>query len=502
VVPAALLTTVISANSVHAAPAALAPAATAVAITKGAAASSSTLMLIKGALKFMAWAQVKTSAVVTLATVVTLGASLGYAQFAESKSSLPPGKVTPKIEFGYSHAVVLAPDGSLWTLGDEGLGWPVLGLKKTRNTTTLRRIGTDNDWRDVSANWSHNLAIKADGSMWAWGANVLYELGDGTKITRQTPVRSVSGNDWKQASATLNNTSFALKTDGTLWGWGGNAWRDELGIGEKIMFSTNAVQIGDSTNWVKIWAGAIQNVALQSDGSLWFWGALNGSGTNRAETITAPTRVSPDTNWTDVCFGYFTVFAIKSDGTLWTWGNKAEDYSGVPVKKSNVVTPAQIGTDDDWQSCAGSGGFYTILRKKDGSFWAMDAAERRTVKKPSDYKPVVFKRLDIPTNLLAFMGGRDSTGLVMTQTGEVLTWGGVLGEHPPSDYNDKKERNKHPEKTIIAKVHPLAISTITDGGLMDGRENIFHRAEWGLVAVFLILLAAMGIRYFRATRQA
>ena len=54
----------ISTNSIQAVPAALANTVTAVAVAKGAAASASTLTLIKGALKIMAWAKMKTAAVV------------------------------------------------------------------------------------------------------------------------------------------------------------------------------------------------------------------------------------------------------------------------------------------------------------------------------------------------------------------------------------------------------------------------------------------------------
>jgi RNA polymerase sigma factor (sigma-70 family) len=64
---------VISANSVQAAPVALAKSATAVAVAKGAAASGSTLTLIKGALKIMAWTKVKTAIVVGVGVLLAVG---------------------------------------------------------------------------------------------------------------------------------------------------------------------------------------------------------------------------------------------------------------------------------------------------------------------------------------------------------------------------------------------------------------------------------------------
>ena len=73
ILPAAVLTASISANSVQAAPAALAKTATAVALAKGAAASASTLTLIKGALQLMAWTNAKTAIVITVGVLLAAG---------------------------------------------------------------------------------------------------------------------------------------------------------------------------------------------------------------------------------------------------------------------------------------------------------------------------------------------------------------------------------------------------------------------------------------------
>jgi RNA polymerase sigma factor (sigma-70 family) len=73
VLTTAIIAGAISGNSVQAAPAALANSATAVAIAKGTAASGSTLTLIKGALKIMAWSKAKTAVVATIAVMLTAG---------------------------------------------------------------------------------------------------------------------------------------------------------------------------------------------------------------------------------------------------------------------------------------------------------------------------------------------------------------------------------------------------------------------------------------------
>ena len=382
----------------------------------------------------MAWTKAKTAVVIstaiilaTIATVIVLDHLRHAPPRQTGRLKLPTGNVTPMIVYSRSRCgIILASDGSLWSWGEDGFGWPVLGLNNTniQNTASLRRIGNETDWVSIAAGDSHCVAIKSDGSLWAWGENIKYQLGDGTKTTRSTPMPSVHGNDWKQAAAS-SASSFALKNDGTLWAWGSN-WAGQLGIGA-VKESPQAVQVGLANNWVKIWAGGSQTVGLQSDGSLWFWGTLTGD--LDSNKFLVPTLISPDTNWVDVSFGYFTEFAIQSDGTLWSWGREAKFYTQTGDASLNAI-PMQVGTDNDWQSCASSsGGFYHVLTKKDGSLWALDASEHRRVKPDSEYKPVRLRKIDLHKDIVAFAAGGDNMGVVLTRDGEVWTWGRVMGEH-------------------------------------------------------------------------
>jgi len=462
---AAIIAGAVSANSVQAAPAGLVVTVTAAA--KGAAISGSTLTLINGALKVMAWTKMKTTLVTgAVILLATTGAFLEikhvrHAPPAQTgRMKLPTGNVAPMIAYGYSHDVILlASDGSLWSWGEERLGWPVLGLRDTniQNTVALRRIGQDKDWASIAVSGSDCLAIKADGTLWAWGGNYSHQLGDGTKISRPTPVPSVPGNDWKQAAAE-DQTSYAIKNDGTLWTWGS----ERLGINH-YQDSTNAVRVDASTQWTKIAAGNGQRVGLQSDGSLWFWGTFSGDSRD-TNLYLVPRRISPETNWVDVGLGYFTMFALKSDGTLWTWGLKADIYNGGPDNGLDgsfaVHTPTQVGTESDWQSFSSSPGcFYHVLRKKDGSLWALDASEHRTIKPPLAYKPVPLRKIDFNREIAAYAAGGDDLGIILTPAGEVWTWGSVLGEHPPSDYfGTHPHEVKHPKLRVVNQ--PWQVSNI------------------------------------------
>lgn len=454
---ATLIAGAVAAHSVQAAPAGLAAGITAVA-AQGALASGSTWVLTQGTLKFMAWTKAKTVAVTGAVLLLAAGGTVGFWQHwrnapppQRGRMHLPTGNIRPMVGYSYSRAAIfLASDGSLWSWGEERFNLPVLGLRTQgrQNTTSLRRIGRDADWTSIAVGESHVLAIKSDGTLWGWGGNPSYQLGTGTQGQRLTPAPSAPGHDWKQAAAGAT-FSLALKQDGTLWSWGNN-WAGQLGTGNTNS-TPQARRVGTSTQWVKVWAGGIQSVGLQSDGSLWFWGSLNGDPGTRNSVLT-PTRVSTDTNWVDVCFGYFTVFALKADGTLWSWGREARFYTQTPDTEA-TLEPRQVGRETDWQSCASAAGWhYQLLRKKDGSLWAMDAADHHFVKPDSEYQPVKFTRITWSKDIAAYTAGEDNLGVIMTANGEVWTWGRVIGELSPNDYSGVND----PNSRIIKKPWQLS----------------------------------------------
>jgi alpha-tubulin suppressor-like RCC1 family protein len=79
----------------------------------------------------------------------------------------------------------------------------------------------ENKWVSTAAGKSHSLGIKSDGTLWAWGGNIYGQLGDSTTTERHSPVQIDKDNKWTSISAGYFNT-LALKSDGTLWTWGGN----------------------------------------------------------------------------------------------------------------------------------------------------------------------------------------------------------------------------------------------------------------------------------------
>ena len=340
---------------------------------------------------------------------------------------LPAGPLTPMLSLGRSHGVVLAPDGTLWSWGAEDLGWPVLGRGSTNGANfspNLGRIGADQDWVQVSAGQDHNLAVKSDGSIWAWGANYRGQLGNdspGVSKTQTQPVRSVEGHDWKRVEAG-SVCSYALKTNGTLWAWGLNNF-SQLGIGSWVD-SSSPVQVGTASNWVVVRAGGVSAGGIQSDGSLWIWGgspALGNTTPQNRENLLVPTRVSSGTNWVDVAVTFRLWAAIQADGTLWVWGLDAPQYTGAAEATGEV--PTSLGSDRDWQSVSASTG-HLLLRKRDGSWWLM------TPSGPGR-SGAGLVRLDLPPQAREGDTALGSVAVIHDRT--IWGWGTVLGERPVKD---------------------------------------------------------------------
>ena len=97
---------------------------------------------------------------------------------ARRSLKLPTGKGRAVATMGYGHGVIVASDGSLWVWGQQDLGWPALGMGSVEHQPFLKLLGKDRDWVDVAADTAHTLALKADGTIWAWGENHSWELGD------------------------------------------------------------------------------------------------------------------------------------------------------------------------------------------------------------------------------------------------------------------------------------------------------------------------------------
>ncbi|KQR10619.1 hypothetical protein [Deinococcus sp. Leaf326] len=200
-------------------------------------------------------------------TVFTWGDDVGY--------QLGDGTVsgTTRLAGGEGHSLAVKMDGTVLGWGDNGAGQLGRGTTGSAFRTPSLVKGLSGI-TSIAGGSEHSLAVKADGTVWSWGANRFGELGDGTTTLRNTPV-PVSGLSGIKSIAAGRGISLALKMDGTVWGWGVNSGGQ---LEDKVMTPrTTPVSVLSLSGITSIAAGTHHSLALNKNGRVQSWG-LNNAG--------------------------------------------------------------------------------------------------------------------------------------------------------------------------------------------------------------------------------
>ena len=247
---------------------------------------------------------------------------------------------------GVFNSYAIKTDGTMWSWGYGTNGR--LGQNSNTNYSSPRQVpGTT--WNIISSSYNGQFAIKTDGTLWSWGWNnnggYAGLLGHNNTTNYSSPKQVGSDTTWDNVTVTADSgTTYAVKTDGTLWSWGYNG-SGQLGIGNKTSYSSPK-QIPGST-----WSGASAKIsgmnsagfAIKTDGTLWAWGAgADGKLAQNNVTEYSSPRQIPGTTWSKVGSRGSSAFAIKTDGTAWAWG-KNDNYGQLGHNnRTSYSSPIQI----------------------------------------------------------------------------------------------------------------------------------------------------------------
>ncbi len=286
---------------------------------------------------------------------------------------------------GARGTIVLKSDGTVWTWGANFDG--KLGIGETNTVRMAAPVevhgpgnaGFLNSIVGVMGGEVHNVALRSDGTVWSWGWNAFGQLGDGTTNDAHTPVQTGLGSVPPLTSVTqLGGRPYftlAVKSDGTIWAWGMNRYGQ---MGNGTVNPTPGPQVsapvlvndsspGGAINHPRqVTCGYQFGAALTTNGTVWTWGSGShgelGNGTTGSSYT--PTQVSGLTNVTAISAGWFHMLALKADGGVWAWGNNSSGELGdstafnrsnaVPVLNvSNIVS---VSAGDSHSSALGADG--------------------------------------------------------------------------------------------------------------------------------------------------
>ncbi|MDR2017736.1 MAG: hypothetical protein LBQ00_02495 [Syntrophobacterales bacterium] len=254
-------------------------------------------------------------------------------------------------------------------------------------------MGSLSNAKAIAAGGGHSLALKEDGTVWAWGWNDRGQLGDGTTTNRSTPVQIQGLSDVKAIVAGYNH-SLALKDNGTVWAWGRN---DSGQLGDRTTTNRSTpVQVKGAggmdflSNAKAIAAGQVYSLVLRNDGMVWAWGwndrgqLGDGTTTNRSTPVQVKAKVVGTfmdlAGITAIAGGDAHSLALGTGWKVFAWGYNASPShcsskriigGNTDPLTSAVQVKGALGMDflSNAKAIAAGNG-HSLVLKNDGTVWA------------------------------------------------------------------------------------------------------------------------------------
>lgn len=280
-----------------------------------------------------------------------------------------------QVSASFRHSAILRQDGTVWTTG-EGFGGR-LGVNDETNRSTPTLVVGQSDFKQIATTRDNTIFLKSNGEVWITGTNSSSQLGDGLG-NRSSPIKILNQSNFSSlvpvSTIGGNNVIMAIKSDGTMWGWGSNSF-GALGINNTdSAISSPTIIIGQS-DFKQAQVGSAfgaYTVALKSDGTLWATGdnGYGNFGDNSTTSRSSFTQIPSISNVNFVaCSDNGSTYAIKSDGTLWVTGSNSFGALGLG-NTTDVSSFVQVTGHSNFKKIE-AGSQYAVAQKSDGTMWAV-----------------------------------------------------------------------------------------------------------------------------------
>ncbi len=195
---------------------------------------------------------------------------LGVSTGGKNKAPVPINvSNVVQAEAGYHHSMALTGDGKVWVWGQNDFGQ--LGTTIGGQSSVPTVLTNISDVKFIDSGIKTSFAVKANGTVWSWGKNNAGQLGRSSQANEHIPTQIPNLTNVKMLAAG-DNHALALKDDGTVWAWGKNT-SHQTGHFDRQNYTSTPYMIPSLSDVVSVASGSNYSLAVKSDGSLWGWGA-------------------------------------------------------------------------------------------------------------------------------------------------------------------------------------------------------------------------------------
>jgi hypothetical protein len=284
------------------------------------------------------------------------------------------GNDVAEAAMGELHACARQGDGKLWCWGFNGSGQLGIGSLVEMHSP----VYVMGDVATFSIGQSHSCAVKTDGSAWCWGSNTFGQLGAGRSVLKQIVPLAVTrmlAGVARVFSSPVSAHTCAVKSDGTAWCWGRNAF-GQLGDGSRtdrfVPVQVAQDDLGRSFGGVTdMCTSRSSTCARKSDGTLWCWG----SGQQLL-----PRRLAEDVAPGGLACGEQHTCYVDDDAHVWCFGANGHGQLGINTGGVAVVAPQQV-PGVEAVSFVNAGRTHTCATRVDGGLlcWGRDPGQQQSL---------------------------------------------------------------------------------------------------------------------------
>ena len=257
-----------------------------------------------------------------------------------------------KYETGWTKGL-LKSDGTLWLWGQNRFGQIGKGNSGTNNYS-LSPVKVLSEVQDFSLGTWHSLALKNDGSVWAWGFNKA--LGKSSNAT--TPVQIFSNGVREIKAGSCHN--IVLKENGEVYCFGENDC-GQIGKGYTSAYEAPYKVLSDAEHVYATYEGSY---ALKSNGELYRWGAIGHRGNT---SVYSPSKIASGVK--RVYITDSNVFILKDDDSLWGLGENSDGLLGLGTHDNSYSKEFSLVFEDVLKAWPLDSKIF--VQKKDGAIWAL-----------------------------------------------------------------------------------------------------------------------------------